>query len=182
MNEIEVKIKLQNKEEFCQKLKDLGCILSDPITQNDVIFLPQTMKEYKIVEGDIVVRTRKQDHNKLFTLKRQKSHQLESKEIEFEIGDIDKMHEVLVLLGYKEFIRVNKTRTNTKYQNYDISIDSVEHLGDFVEVEVLTDEDVDVPKVQEKMVEFLKGLGEDMSERVFIPYDTQMYNHKSLKQ
>ncbi len=175
MNEIEVKVKLENPTEFRKRLTNIGCVFSEPVTQKDTIFLSKEMKVYKIVEGTIILRIREQNNKIIFTLKLQKKNPLESKEHEVIINNVSEMTAILDALGFKPLIKVNKTRIKSKYKEYNLCIDSVDKLGDFAEVEVITEKE-NATEIQSEMMNFLSELGIDSSKQVFTPYDTLIYN------
>ena len=175
MNEIEVKVKLDNPTDLIKKFKELGCVLSEPITQKDTIFLSKEMKEYKIEEGTIILRLREQNNKTIFTLKQQKKNALESREHETIIENPHEITAILDLLGYQPLIHVNKTRIKAKYKDYNLCIDHVEKLGHFAEVELLTDKE-NSTELQSEMMIFLQKLGIASNQRIFTPYDTMIYN------
>ncbi len=87
--------------------------------------------------------------------------------------DGDEMHQALLVMGYKEGSRVNKTRVTTTYDGCEICIDEVENLGSFIEMEKMTD-GMDSERIQTELFNFLKSLGIKEEDRVFIGYDLLM--------
>lgn len=174
MKEVEVKAKINNPDNLTTQLKDLGCELGDPIIQNDIIFLPAGLSYEDDLLGRNILRIRKTDGRIVFTLKQPQSNELDCIEKELEIGDVENMEEILKLVGFYEAVRVNKTRVKCKYKDYKICIDKVEELGDFIEVEKITDEDA--AKVQDELFDFLQSIGVDKDDREVHGYDTLMYN------
>jgi len=89
---------------------------------------------------------------------------------------------MLELMNFKKLVEVVKVRIEGKLNQYNICIDKVEGLGNFIELELLTDRD-DFHKIQNEMIDYLKKIGIDTSERSTIPYDTQIFNlHNSSKE
>ncbi len=80
-------------------------------------------------------------------------------EYETPVEDIAVMRKVFEVLNFRSLAVVDKKRKVWEYEDYEVSVDSVKGLGDFVEIELLTNEDVDVAKVVAGMVDFLKSLG-----------------------
>lgn len=175
MNEIEIKVKLGDSGKLVEQLQELGCPLSHPVIQRDVIFVSEDMREYKVVEGTVIVRTRNEADRITFTLKQQLSKALSSKEYEVEVSSDEIVHQMLLLMGFKELVRVNKTRIKSTYNNFNICIDEVENLGSFVELECMTERQ-DFENVQDEMYSFLDTLGVTVIEKVTVPYDTQIYH------
>jgi adenylate cyclase class 2 len=79
-------------------------------------------------------------------------------EYEAGIGDLDQVSKILKALGFKSLVKVDKIRKTWTYQDYEIDIDSVKGLGDFVEVEYIGEKEVDPDKTAAEMIEFLKKL------------------------
>lgn len=175
MKEIEVKAHLKNREQVMDNLRALGCQFSDPISQNDKIFFPLGFELGKNVKRGInVLRIRKTNDQIIFTLKQSQSNELACIEKELLIDNDKEMEEIFKLLGFYEAVKVNKMRLKCKYKNYEVCVDKVEGLGDFIEVESITDEDEE--KVQKELFDFLQSLGISPSDREMHGYDTLMYN------
>jgi len=176
MKEIEVKARISNKPQLLEKLAALGCELSAPITQRDQIFVPHGVT-VPTPPGVNVLRIRQQDGATIFTLKQAISNQLDCLERELGIDDPAAMADIFKLLGFEESSRVNKTRQKGLYNGLEICVDSVEGLGDFIEVEKLS-EDADSAAVQAELFAFLKTLGVQESDRVYDGYDVLMIKSK----
>lgn len=99
---------------------------------------------------------------------------MESKEIEFGVEDFDQCYDFLKTLGYHEWVRVNKKRVTTTLDGFHICIDEVERLGDFVEIEVVTEEEGKAKYYEKKMLALCQELELDSSSRVFEHYDTMI--------
>ncbi len=57
-------------------------------------------------------------------------------EIEMDIDDMDKMALILLRLGFRQVAKVSKKRKEYLLDGVTVSLDSVDGLGDFVELEV----------------------------------------------
>lgn len=164
--EIEVKVKIENFTSIENQLKKLGCKLSDPIVQNDVIFF-----ERNYVNGPRnVLRIREVNGVSILTFKRGKTDELDCIEKEVEIKDSSSMEAIIELLGYIEYVRVNKKRKKCNYGDYEICLDEVGNLGKFIEVEKMSSEDGEI--IKQELIDFLISLDVDISKRVFKGYDT----------
>jgi adenylate cyclase class 2 len=88
-------------------------------------------------ETDEALRLRKDSSGKI-TYKGPKIDQFTKtrEEIEMEVDDLDKMASILVRLGFRRVAKVNKKRKEYQLEGVTVSLDSVEGLGDFVELEV----------------------------------------------
>ena len=81
-------------------------------------------------------------------------------ELETGIENIDKVRKILVALNFKSIAIVDKVRKIYKYKNFEVAIDSVKTLGDFVEIEYIgKDEKADPKKITAEMINFLKKIG-----------------------
>jgi predicted adenylyl cyclase CyaB len=88
---------------------------------------------------------------------------------------------MLELMGYRKEVDFTKERRKTKYNKYNICLDTVPELGEYMEVETLLDEG-DSEKHQLEMFEFVKTLGITDKDRTEHGYDTLVYlNRKGLK-
>ena len=66
------------------------------------------------------------------------------------------MRDILGLLGFEKIVEVHKTRRKMKYNDYEICVDDVHGMGNFIEVEKFSDEPGE--KIQSELFNF-KGLG-----------------------
>ena len=69
------------------------------------------------------------------------------------------MRKIFEVLNFKKIAVVDKVRKVWTHGDYEIAVDAVKDLGDFVEVELLTDKEVDAPKIIAEMIDFLKKAG-----------------------
>ncbi len=179
--EIEVKARVRDLQAVEEKLLALGCVMSESLTQNDITFYIKTDIPYdQLVRGQNILRIRQQNGKSIFTIKQTGINDLDSFERETQIADPEEMREAILLMGYSEAVRINKVRKKTMYQGYEICLDQVENLGNFVEVEKIT-ENEDPEKVQSELFEFLKQCGVSESDRVLTGYDTLIYRLQNNK-
>ena len=171
MKEVEVKAKLTDREAVMAKLKALGCVFGPATTQRDAVYA-EKVDSLEVFRGNkVFLRIRVVDDSKiLFTLKKQMANDLDAIEHEAEVSSKEEMEQALLLMGYKEMIRVNKSRVTTHYNGCEICIDDVEGLGVFIEMEKLTEEG-NSEEIQAELFEFLKSLGIKSEDRVFSGYD-----------
>ncbi len=171
--EIEVKARVGDHAVLLVKLSTIGCELSEPIIQDDSIFVnfEGPFTDYK--PGTNFLRLRKSKGKTVFNLKQPQSNELDCIEHETEVADPEQMRNILKYMGYHEAVQVHKKRQKAKYKEYEICVDEVEGLGSFIEVEKMSDEDGE--KVQEELFDFLKSLGVDPKDRVLQGYDTLIY-------
>lgn len=180
MREIEVKARVDNFESIVQKLESLGCSLSQPIVQDDKVFLQNGVVFGDLTPGGNVLRIRQQGVKNIFTLKVRGEREMDCIERETEISDPEKMVEILEYLGYREVVRIRKSRRKCQYQNLEICLDEVDELGNFIEVEILA-EAGDGQEIQNTLFDFLVTLGVTAESRVLSGYDILMFNKRLKK-
>ncbi|HEY4514820.1 MAG TPA: class IV adenylate cyclase [Candidatus Paceibacterota bacterium] len=179
MREIEVKMRVSDHDKLEKVLSERGCVLSEPISQHDVIYSPgrdSYWNDYK--EGDVAIRIRNQDGVSMFTLKQQKSGEHDNLEYETVIGDKEAMHGALNALGWSPEVEVKKLRRKGKLGELEICLDVVEELGTFVELEKMCQDDTDPADVEEMLLATLEELGIPRSNQEKRGYDTQMWQKK----
>ena len=150
--------------------------------QIDTVFLLPEQVDAPIIPGSKIMRVRDildletgELRQSLITLKVEGQTKLASSEYEFTVDDGNIARQMLVALGWREVVTVDKVRLESKNEDYTICIDDVAGLGLFIELEVLAEDDADVNTVQEQMHRFLKSLNID-GELWNIPYDTSIRN------
>jgi len=178
IQEIEVKARAQNNRELLQALSDMGIVLSEEIVQKDDVFLPEGIG-YPVPLGTLVLRLREQQGRIIFTLKQPLKNELDCIERETVVGDKQLMTDIIERLGFYRVLQIYKTRQKAKYKQYEICVDTVKYLGNFIEVEKMSSEDA--VTVQEELFAFLETLGVEKSDQVFHGYDTLIYNWKHAK-
>lgn len=81
-------------------------------------------------------------------------------EYETKLDNLQMARKILAALDAKPLVTVEKTRKMWRYNDYEICLDSVKSLGDFVEIEYMGSRNSDDHKdIMSKMIRFLKDLG-----------------------
>ena len=75
-------------------------------------------------------------------------------------------------------VTVDKKRITTQYKDYNICIDEVKGLGNFIEIEILTDEQDKTSYYEQKMLELCLELGINVDNKIDSHYDTMVYRLK----
>lgn len=170
MKEIEIKIEINNTELVLKKLEDNGCVFGSPLTQRDMVYIPQHVTTVPCPAGTNVLRIREQNNHFFLTLKRSDvGNHLSKVEHELEILDKQEMVKIIESLDYKLITDTTKIRRKSKIKDFEICLDSVEGLGNFLEVEKITNEDPII--VQKEMLDFLTSIGLDASKQIKVGYD-----------
>ncbi len=173
MKEIEVKARLRNKNSVMKKLEALGCVFSDRITQNDVVYTEKTGSLKSFLSNKIFLRIRVNNGSKIIFTVKDRAGALVATEHEVVVDSKEEMRKIILLLGNKEAVRINKTRQTTEYNGCEICIDKVESLGTFIEMEKMTERG-DAGKIQEELFTFFLSLGIKQEDRVKKGYDILM--------
>lgn len=161
-----------------KKLLELGCVISDPIVQEDTNFIHRDDTNwFEESRGDYLYpRLRKQVGKPLrLTVKKPLSNEMDCIEHEVEVNDAEEVRGIMKMFDYVEGVTVKKTRRTCEYQDYTITLDEVEGLGSFVEIEkVLVDGDP--VKIQQEMFGFAKeAFGLEKDGKVMKGYDILTY-------
>ncbi len=98
-----------------------------------------------------------------------KSHYCD--EYETAVENPDQIRKIFKAIDIKPIVIVEKTRKIWDYQDYEVAIDKITDLGDFVEVEYKgSDKAADPKVVTDEMVKFLKRVGCTKIERNYVGY------------
>lgn len=96
-------------------------------------------------------------------------------EYETSVGDEQQMQKMFAALDVKSLVVVDKTRTIYQYEDFEVSLDQVEGLGDFVEVEYKGKAGAEeAGKITDSMVAFLKQHGVGKIQRNYVGYPFQL--------
>jgi adenylate cyclase class 2 len=109
-----------------------------------------------------------------------KSHYCD--EFETRLESIEQAKKIFSALNFQSIVVVDKLRKIWTHHDYEIAIDSVKTLGDFVEVEYIgQDEKVNPEKITGEMVEFLKKVGCGKITRNYVGYPFLMLFPNEVK-
>jgi len=103
-------------------------------------------------------------------------------EYESKIEDLEQVENILEALNFKLCVTVDKLRKIWIYNDYEVAVDSVRGLGDFVEIEYKgKDKNADPKKVTGEMINFLKGIGVGKIKRNYVGYPFQLLFPEEVK-
>lgn len=147
MLEVEQKFVLADKEALFDQLEHLGATRGTNLEQEDLYF---THPVRNFAETDEAIRIRRNGSDNRITYKGPKRATVSKvrKEIElaFESGQpaFEQLSEMLELLGFRSLRVVRKLRIPFTYLHhqraFEITVDEVEGLGTFAEIELLAEE------------------------------------------
>jgi len=180
MREIELKfrINLSSDTAIDQLLREKGVVVEKEKYQHDIVMLLPSEIGHKLIKGSKVLRLRTEKKNnqerKLITLKVLGEHQMETQEYEYETNDVPMAVQVFQRLGFQIDVEIKKTRKEGALGKYNFCLDSVEKLGTFIELELLTeDETISAEQVQKEMQADLTSIGLN-GEITTITYDAMI--------
>ncbi len=146
--EVELKYPLPDPGRVCESIDALGAHWSPAIRQSDVYFAhPQ--RDFALTDEAFRLRTVGEKHWLTYKGPLVDRETKTRQEVEVSLADgpltAQQVMSMLSSLGFREVRRVEKTRRSAhiNWQNWDveISLDGVDRLGDFIEIEIIADED-----------------------------------------
>lgn len=91
-------------------------------------------------------------------------------ELETEVGDAKTARKILESIGFQPVIPVEKQRQYFHRENITACSDNVKDLGDYLELEILTDSEENRTVALQKIEDTLKHLGYSMQETTRTSY------------
>ncbi len=175
--EIEIQVNIENKKPLIEFLEKNAQFKSEN-QQIDEYFSPihRNFIEVRPVKEWFRLRSSGKDYSinyKNWHID-DKGRSIYCDEYETKIENLDTIKEMLKILNFKTITKVKKTRKTWNYKDYEINIDAVKNLGDFVEIEYIGKENVDPKEITNQMVDFLKNLGCGTIKRNYRGYPFQL--------
>jgi len=104
-------------------------------------------------------------------------------EYETPVENLESLQKILGVLNFKPITTVDKLRKTWRHQGYEIAVDSVKNLGDFVEIEYKGDNMALAPaQITEEMMSFLDGLSVGEIKRNYVGYPYMLLFGEEVKQ
>ncbi|MBS3174289.1 class IV adenylate cyclase [Candidatus Woesearchaeota archaeon] len=155
--EIEVKALLENPEEIKNIILNKGAVLKEKKYQHDILLDPPNTDFEKT---DQVLRIRNTNGNWKIDYKspRLDNETKSRKEYTVKIEEGNQLKEIFSWLGFKTVGEIEKSRETYNFENMKINFDNVTNLGNFMEVEIIgNEENFELSKKQ--IFVFLKSIG-----------------------
>lgn len=183
--EIEIKVKVENSKSLDIFLKKNGKYKGN-VHQIDEYFIPshrnfltpRPIKEWfrlRDEEGKYSLNYKNYHFDRFG-----KSHHCD--EYETNIDDLNQLRRILRALNFKFIVKVDKTRIIWTYKNYEIAIDLVKGLGNFVEIECIgRAKNLKPSEITDRMVKFLKDLDCGKLKRSYQGYPFLLLFTKEIK-
>ena len=162
MIEVEVKAKIDNFKDIEKKLDELGAEKGKKEFQEDIYFNSPVVDFAKTDEA-LRIRTTKEENNEniFITYKGPKidANSKTRKEIEMSIGEAQKCSDIFEAIGFNRVRTVRKNRQYYTYENFEISLDDIEGLDPYMEIEVGLEDGEDYSEAQNSIFELFEKLG-----------------------
>ncbi len=158
MIEIEVKARVDDPKRLERAIVALGATPVGIENQTDTYY---NSMHSDFGKTDEALRIRVQDGKSFLTYKGPKMDSVSKtrKELQVEINDADGMGEILTSLGFFPVATVAKKRKNYRLSDFFISIDTVQNLGNFMEIEVQAEDSRKYQEKVESIFKFIEKLG-----------------------
>ncbi len=178
MKEIEILFKLNSKvKDTVEILKKHGAVFEVESETVDTYFTRDDLKSLQPDENNRLrncLRLRKKGEKQYITYKQDHFDNndvwLYSDEFETTIGDTNTLENILKILGFKELIIIDNIKTIFKTEKYEIAIESVKGLGDFIEIEYHGTDNIKsheaIEFVKQDMRQYIKSLGIDVDDEL----------------
>ncbi len=182
--EIEIQVKLEGADKLEKFLKKEAKFTGDNY-QKDEYFTPphkDYLKTRPVVEWLRIRESIKNSINyKLWHYDKTGRSQY-CDEYETSVEDVDQVRKIFKAEGNRLIATVEKKRKTWIYKNYEVAIDHISNLGDFVEVEFKGKTLTKKPEeVTEGMIKFLKEAGCTNIQRNYVGYPFMILFPKEVK-
>lgn len=169
--EVEIKIAIRDPEELERKLIDIGAVRTNQERQTDIYF-NHPCRSFELTDEALRLREREMIQVSMqstaiptaiceLTYKGPKLDGMTKTRLELsaEIQDTKSLHSILTQLGYQEVATITKERIFFGIEDIIVSIDHVQHVGTFLEVEKVVSSADLIPETREGVLSFLERLG-----------------------
>ena len=158
MIEVEVKARIDSFNEIEMKLEAIGASKAKTEFQEDIYFQSPIVD---FAKTDEALRIRTTNNNTFITYKGPKLNRdaKTRKEVEMKIESAEKASDIFAEIGFKPARTVRKNRQYYSYENFEISLDDVEGLPPYMEIEIALENGEDYSEAQDKIFELFEKLG-----------------------
>lgn len=158
MIEVEVKARIDGFEEIEEKLESIGAVKSKTEFQEDIYFASPIVD---FAKTDEALRIRTTNNDIFITYKGPKLNKdaKTRKEVEMNIESAEKARDIFEEIGFKPARTVRKNRQYYTYENFEISLDDVEGLPPYMEIEITLEDGNDYSEAQKMIFDLFERLG-----------------------
>ncbi|MCJ7483645.1 MAG: class IV adenylate cyclase [Thermodesulfovibrionales bacterium] len=162
MKNIEIKSPLLDKEEIIKRLKSVNASNPWNRIQTDIF--------YEVPEKDSWLKLRSEaSQSDCLVSYRRASSNSGPRESEYYLCNVDGNIKNVLKHVLKEIVIVSKFRSYWHYKNTRIHLDTVDNLGNFIELETLTSQ-ISIEEALKENKEIIELLGLDPNKFISIPY------------
>ena len=173
--EVEIKLKIKNKKQVIDSLKTIGFLEGRYVVETDTYY---TSSHHDFAARGEALRIRKVENPKsgketcLITYKGAKLDQVSMtrQELETEVGDGETVRKILEIIGFCPVSPVEKQRLYLRKDNMTACLDEVKGLGNYLELEILTDTEEKRTEALKQIEDVLKVLGYSMKDTTRTSY------------
>jgi len=161
MIEVEIKAKIKDLNEVKSQLNALNIKQCKEENQEDLYFQSPIVDFIKTDEALRIRKIMENDKKEVFITYKGPKISNESKtreEIEINIEDSEKGKKIFEKIGFKTVRTVKKKRCYYKYKKFIISLDFVEGLDPYMEIETILEENTNYENIQNEIFEIFKKL------------------------
>ena len=162
MIEVEVKAKIESFSEMEEKLDKIGAIKTKKEFQEDIYFNSPVVDFAQTDEALRIRTTKENDKTNIFITYKGPKIDKESKtrrEIEMGIEDSQKCSDIFEEIGFKKVRTVRKNRQYYTFENFEISLDDIEGLDPYMEIEIALSDGEDYSQAQSSIFDLFEKLG-----------------------
>lgn len=156
--EVEVKAKIDSFDEMEERIVKIGGKQAKTEFQEDLYFNSPVVD---FAETDEALRIRTTNEDIFITYKGPKINKEAKtrKEVEMAIENAEKGTDILESIGFKKVRTVRKNRKYFEYENFEISLDDVEGLDPYMEIEIALPDGTDYREAQKSIFDLYETLG-----------------------
>ncbi|MCK9446019.1 class IV adenylate cyclase [bacterium] len=183
--EIEIQVNIENSKPLLEFLEK-NAIFQKESHQIDEYFSPAHRNFIEVRPIEEWLRLRNSNGKDSINYKKWhfdeigKSHFCD--EYETKVEDLSQLRKILEILDFKSVVKVDKIRKVWTYGDYEIAMDSVRGLGDFVEIEYIgKDNQVNPKKITDEMIKFIKDIDCGKITRNYVGYPFQLLFPEEVK-
>ena len=157
MIEVEVKARINSFKEMETRLEELGAVKAKTEFQEDIYFQSPIVD---FAKTDEALRIRTTDSDVFITYKGPKLNKNAKtrKEVEMGIESAEKAADIFAEIGFRPARTVRKHRQYYQYESFEISLDDVEGLPPYMEIEIALSDNEDYTEAQNKIFELFEKL------------------------
>lgn len=177
--EVEIKLKIRDRQALAAKLTELGFRPGRLLRETDVYF---RAKHHDFAERDEALRVRETEDLETgektaqlnFKGPKLDDASMTRREMETNVGDGGTVRAILEQIGFTPVIPVEKVRNYFHRGRLTACVDQVTGLGEFLELEILTESEEGRSAALTEIEEVLRQIGHSMEDTIRISYLSQL--------